>query len=282
MIGREKQLYKDRQDWTDWREFTIVDKVVDSEEITSFHLKPTDGKPLPKYHPGQYVSIRTHVPSLKYLQSRQYSLSDAHHPDRYRISVKKELGLHLDHPAAPAHPGYVSSILHADRQIGDTIQVSHPAGEFYFDASHGDKKPIVLISAGVGLTPMLSIIRTLEKHDSTQPISWIHGTRSSRVHAFKKDIDEIVQNHANVKAQVFMTHPEEKDAKGVDYQYSGRMSLGVLDKEGDLFLDKGDAEYYICGPERFMADMQATLLGFGVEEGRVKMEVFGTGAIPSA
>ena len=79
-----------------------------------------------------------------------------------------------------------------------------------------------------------------------------------------------------------MTHPEERDAKGVDYQYAGRMSLGVLDKEGDLFLNKSDAEYYICGPERFMADMQATLLGFGVEEGRVKMEVFGTGAIPSS
>ena len=282
MIGREKQLYKDRAEWTDWRDFTIVDKVIDSEEITSFHLKPADGKPLPNYHPGQYVSVRTTVPSLRFLQSRQYSLSDAPHPDRYRISVKKELGLDLEHPAAPAHPGYVSSILHGDKQIGDTLQVSHPAGEFYFDPSHGEKKPIVLISAGVGLTPMLSIIRHLEKQDSTQPISWIHGTRSSRVHAFAKDIKKIVENHPNVHAQVFMTHPEEKDAKGIDYQYAGRMSLGVLDKEGDLFLHKEDAEYYICGPEKFMTDMQGTLFGYGVDEARVKLEVFGTGVLPSA
>ena len=282
MIGREKQLYKEREDWTDWRDFTIVDKNIDSEEITSFYLKPVDGKPLPHYHPGQYISIRTSVPALEYLQSRQYSLSDAPHSDHYRISVKREQGLHLDHPAAPAHPGYVSSILHSDKQIGDTLQVSHPAGEFFFDPSHGDKKPVVLISAGVGLTPMLSIIKTMDEEDSSQPISWIHGTRSSRVHAFAKDIKNIVEHHPNVHAQVFMTHPEEKDAEGVDYQYAGRMSLGRLDKEGDLFLDKKDAEYYICGPEKFMADMQATLLGYGVDEGRVKMEVFGTGVIAQA
>ena len=279
MIGREKQLYKERDQWTSWRDFTITDKVIESDEITSFYLKPNDGKPLPKYHPGQYISIRTSVPALKHLQSRQYSLSDAPQPSSYRISVKKELGLDLNHPAAPAHPGYVSSVLHDSKQIGDTLQVSHPAGEFFFNPSHGDRKPIVLISAGVGLTPMLSIIRTLDKADSQQPICWIHGTRSSRVHAFSQEIKEIAKQHPNVRTEVFMSHPAEEDALGRDYQYEGRMSLGVLDKEGDLFLHKADAEYFICGPEGFMKDMQATLLGYGVEEQRIKMEVFGTGVI---
>ena len=279
MIGREKQLYKERDQWTSWRDFTITDKVIESDEITSFYLKPNDRKPLPKYHPGQYISIRTSVPALKHLQSRQYSLSDAPQPSSYRISVKKELGLDLNHPAAPAHPGYVSSVLHDSKQIGDTLQVSHPAGEFFFNPSHGDRKPIVLISAGVGLTPMLSIIRTLDKADSQQPICWIHGTRSSRVHAFSQEIKEIAKQHPNVRTEVFMSHPAEEDALGRDYQYEGRMSLGVLDKEGDLFLHKADAEYFICGPEGFMKDMQATLLGYGVEEQRIKMEVFGTGVI---
>ena len=282
MIGREKQLYKERDAWTDWREFTITDKVIESDEITSFHLKPNDGKPLPKFHPGQYVSIRTSVPALKHLQSRQYSLSDAPQPSSYRISVKKELGLDLAHLAAPAHPGYVSNVLHDSKQIGDTLQLSHPAGEFFLNPSHGDhRKPIILISAGVGLTPMLSIIRTLDKQDSHhQPISWIHGTRSSRVHAFSKEIHDIAERHpSNVRTEVFMSHPAEEDALGRDYQFAGRMSLGVLDREGDLFLHKPDAEYFICGPAGFMKDMQETLLGYGVQQVRIKMEVFGTGVI---
>ena len=298
MIGREKQLYSEKAGWTTWRDFIITDKVIESDEITSFHLQPTDGKPLPAYHPGQYISIRTTVPALQHLQSRQYSLSDAPHPSSYRISVKKELGLDLAHPAATAHPGYVSNVLHASKHVGDTLQVSHPAGEFFFDpssssssSSHngGDRSstPIVLISAGVGLTPMLSIIRTLtldqhQQQDSSrqqQPICWIHGTRSSRVHAFTKEINEIAAQHPNVRTEVFMSHPAEEDALGRDYQYAGRMSLGVLDKEGDLFLHREDAEYYICGPNGFMKDMRETLLGYGVEEKRVKMEVFGTGVI---
>ena len=78
MINRESQIYKASSGWTDWRHFTITNKVVESSEVTSFHLAPLDGKPLPKYHPGQYVSVRTEVPSLQYLQPRQYSLSDAY------------------------------------------------------------------------------------------------------------------------------------------------------------------------------------------------------------
>ena len=279
MIGREKQLHQEKGDWTSWRDFIITDKVIESDEITSFYLKPNDGKPLPNYHPGQYVSIRTSVPALKHLQPRQYSLSDAPNPSNYRISVKRELGLNLNHPSAPAHPGYVSNVLHDSKQVGDTLQVSHPAGDFFFDPSRGDRNPIVLISAGVGLTPMLSIIRTFDQTGSHQPICWIHGTRSSHVHAFSNEIKEIAKQHPNVRTKVFMSHPAEEDALGRDYQYASRMNLGVLNKEEDLFLHKSDAEYYICGPGGFMHDMQATLSGYGVEEARIKMEVFGTGAI---
>ena len=276
MIGREEQIYQESDDWTDWRSFTISEKVKESEEITSFYLKAQDGKSLPQYKPGQYVSIRTDVPALDYLQSRQYSLSDAPHSDHYRISVKRESGLDLEHPDAPAHPGYISNILHDERQIGDTLQVSHPAGEFFFDIEH-DKRPLVLISAGVGLTPMLSILKTLDEQEATQPISWIHATRNSKVQAFGNDVKVIAQHRPNMHPHVFMKHPSDEDAQGEDYQFSGRMSLGKLDRDGDLFLDKPDAEYFICGPDRFMADMQKTLREYGVQEDRIKLEIFGTG-----
>ena len=281
-MGREQQLYNERPNWTNWRDFTIISKVTESEDITSFHLKPVDDKPLPSYHPGQYISIRTTVPQLNHLQSRQYSLSEAPSPTHYCISVKKETGLSLSDPAALAHPGYVSNVLHDSKHIGDTLQVSHPAGEFYYNSSDGASKPIALISAGVGLTPMLSILRTLTQKPSAQPISWIHATRNSRTHAFSSDIRKIAGQHHNVRTQVFMSQPSENDKLGADYQFAGRMKLGALDAEQDLFLERGDAEYFICGPEGFMCDMRDVLVGMGVDGGRIKMEVFGTGAVGGA
>ncbi len=281
MIGREEQIYEECNDWTDWRDFGVSEKVEEFEEITSFSLKPQDKNPLPPFRPGQYVSIRTDVPSLHYLKSRQYSLSDAPHADHYRISVKREPGLDLEHPDAVAHPGYISNILHDQNQVGGMLQVSHPAGEFFLDVEH-DKCPLVLISAGVGLTSMLSMMKSLDEQEATQPISWIHATRNSKVQAFGEDVRSMAQHRPNMHPHVFMKYPSDKDTEGKDYQFSGRMSLGKLDREGDLFLYKKDAEYFICGPERFMTDMQKTLREYGVEEDRIKLELFGTGAMSNS
>ena len=278
MIGRESQLYDEADGWVDWRDFEIADKIRESDEITSFLLKPVDGKRLPSYQPGQYISIRTEVPDLKYLQSRQYSLSDAPRKDRYRISVKREQGLDLAQPDAPAHPGYISNVLHNEKQVGDVLQVSHPAGEFFLDVAH-DKRPLVLISAGVGLTPMLSIMKSLAEQNATQPISWIHGTRNSKVQAFGKDVEDIAAKHHNIHLSVFLGQPSEKDMIGKDYKFTGRMRLEKLDRKSDLLLDKSDAVYFICGPQRFMSDMSASLKTLGVGEERIKLEIFGTGEL---
>ena len=97
---------------------------------------------------------------------------------------------------------------------GDSLQLSHPSGDFYLDPVPSDEKPIVLLSAGVGITPLLSILRTLDEQDSIQPISWIHGTRNSRVQAFTKDINEIAARRNNVRTAVFMSRPERGDVEG--------------------------------------------------------------------
>lgn len=148
MIDREEQLVQDADGWTDWRKFRIADKFKESEVITSFYLEPVDKKPLPSFMPGQYISVQTYVPRLGYKQSRQYSLSDAPHADWYRISVKKEEDLDLEHPEIHKHPGLISNILHDERQMGDIIEVSHPAGEFFLDTEGDLGCPIVLLSAG--------------------------------------------------------------------------------------------------------------------------------------
>ena len=284
MIAKEHQItVEEKGDWTDWRDFRIAKRVRESAEITSFYLKPTDGKALPSYKPGQYLSIKTQVPKLGYMQPRQYSLSDKPSPEYYRISVKKEAGLPAHEPDAVAHPGYISNVLHDEKNEGDILSVSHPAGEFFHDPEVDRDVPVVLLSAGVGLTPMVSILNTLLDRGSTQRISFIHGARNTSVRAFREHIQQATENHENVTTAFFVGNPEpHKDVEGVHYHHTGRVRLDVLDRTRDLQLDKDNTKYFVCGPETFMSAMEKQLLDLGVGPERINMEVFGTGDVVRA
>ncbi|KAJ5513867.1 Globin [Penicillium fimorum] len=281
MIGREKQLYEHAEGWTDWRDFKIVNKVKESEEITSFYLAPVDEKPLPAFKPGQYISIQTEVPTLKYPQARQYSLSDEPKPDYYRISVKRELGLNSAAASAATNPGYISNVLHDTRNIGDTIKVSHPYGDFFLSPADSETgNPIVLISAGVGVTPLTSMLNTLvSKSLESRKLHFIHGARSEGLRAFKKHISELSKQHPSIQTTFFTSHPSEGEKEGVDYDHAGRVDLSKL-KDQDLFLDDAKTDYYICGPGMFMTDIESALKAKGVGADRIKMELFGTGGVP--
>ncbi|KAJ5344281.1 uncharacterized protein N7506_002646 [Penicillium brevicompactum] len=265
MIGREKQLYEQSEGWTDWREFKIANKVKESEEITSFYLAPVDGKPLPTFQPGQYISVQANVPALGYPQARQYSLSDQPKPDYYRISVKKETGINSTDPApAVTNPGYISNLLHDTFNIGDTLQVSHPYGDFFLSPSKSDSTtPIVLISAA----------------PQARKLHFIHGARTSAGRAFKDHISRLSELSPPIQATFFTSHPVEGDKEGVDYHHVGRVDLTKLDDK-DLYLENAETEYYICGPEKFMTDVESSLKARGVAADRIKMELFGTGGAP--
>ncbi|KAJ6076045.1 hypothetical protein N7499_008026 [Penicillium canescens] len=281
MIGREKQLYEQSEGWTDWRDFKVADKVKESDEITSFYLAPVDGKPLPNFQPGQYISVQTYVPALKYTQARQYSLSDKPRSDYYRISVKKETGIDSADPAVSAHPGYISNVLHDTLNKGDTLQVSHPYGDFFLSTTETEPAhPVVLISAGVGLTPLTSILNTLtSKAPSTRKLHFVHGARTSGARAFREHIASLTKKYPNLNATFFTSHPSEGEKEGVDYHHVGRVNLDKVKPE-ELFLDDAKTEYYICGPEKFMTDMESSLKSQGVSADRIKMELFGTGGVP--
>ncbi|KAE8154819.1 globin-like protein [Aspergillus avenaceus] len=282
MIGREADLYKQSEGWTDFRDFRIAKKVPESSEITSFYLEPVDGKPLPQFRPGQYISVQVFVPELKYPQARQYSLSDKPRSDYYRISVKREAGLNTEDPNAISKPGYVSNILHANINEGDVIKVSHPYGDFYLSEAESPN-PIVLIAAGVGLTPLTSILNTiLSSNAADRKIHFIHGARSTAVRAFKNDVIALKAKYPNLHATYFTSHPTAEEKEGVDYDYAGRVDLSKLDASKDLFLDNKQTEYYICGPERFMTSMRKALHGASVNEDRIKLELFGTGGVPAS
>jgi nitric oxide dioxygenase len=217
------------------------------------------------------------------MQPRQYSLSDKPSPEYYRISVKREAGLPAKEPEAVVHPGYMSNVLHDLKNEGDILSVSHPAGEFFLDPQVDTESPVVLLSAGVGLTPMISILNTLLESGSTRPISFVHGARSTSVQAFGDHVRAAAKQHSNVSTSFFIGTPKEpKDVKSVHYHHIGRVKLEVLDRSKNLFLENAQTKYFVCGPEGFMSAMEKQLVDFGVGQDRIKMEAFGTGEIARA
>jgi nitric oxide dioxygenase len=277
LINAEKGLYSSFKGWDGWRKFKIEKKIPESSEITSFYLVPSDGKPLPSYKPGQYVSLRIWVKELGTFQPRQYSLSeDPVKTDGkyYRIGVKKEPG------EAAGMPGLISNRLHEDFNVGDEVEITHPCGLFFLDDKAPENSPLVLISAGVGITPMISILNHVTSSSSTRPISWIHGARHPSTQAFSSHVKGIVAKHPNVTSTVFRSHSvDKKEVKGVDYDFISRIDLSKIDAEKKLFLHERNAGYYICGPLDFMHSAEAFLKNAGVDETRIHMEVFNTGGL---
>ncbi|THV48254.1 hypothetical protein BGAL_0259g00090 [Botrytis galanthina] len=276
MIDREAQLYREAGEWKEWRDFKIAKKVKESSIITSFYLEPVDGKPLPLFKPGQYISVQVHVPDFGYLQSRQYSLSDRPNEKYYRISVKREDAVVLPEVNTLVEAGVISNTLHDSKNEGDIVQVSPPQGEFFLNLQKNVDSPVVLISAGVGLTPMVSILNTLVERRSTRPVSYIHAARSKEVDAFYAHVQEIASSQSNIKSWVFVKNLPADDYGHPVKDLAGRMDLSKVEDDA-LHLDDSSTVYFICGPGGFMNDMSKTLQTFGVSEDKIKLEVFGTG-----
>ncbi|KAF2103690.1 globin-like protein [Rhizodiscina lignyota] len=276
-IAKEAELYAKAGEWKGWAPFKIAHKVKESEEITSFYLEPMNAsnKPLPDFLPGQYISIRTLVPTLGHIQPRQYSLSDAPNGSSYRVSVKREAGVDPYDPSAATHPGIISNVMHDVRNEGDIVEVSHPYGDFYFDTKSADKDaPVVLLSAGVGLTCLTSILNSLIDEKSDRPISYIHGVRHSDLRAFKAHMQDLAKANPNLKVVLFNKYLKDGEVQGVDYHHSGRLNLDKLSKE-DLHVGNPKTQYYVCGPERFMTDIENGLKQIGVAGERIHSEKFG-------
>lgn len=281
LIGREAQVYRQFGHWTGWRPLRIAQKIAEGDDIYSFYLEaPVDTKPLPRFKPGQYVSVRVNVPSIGHLQSRQYSLSDNPSQDHYRISVKRDRGVQVGGgiEAFQLKPGLVSNLLIEKYHVGDTIDVSHPVGVFAFDAAVGSSTaPLVLISAGSGVTPLMSILNTAveEERDTDRPISWIQCSVGSA--AFEDHVRGLEAQRLSLSTYFWRSKTADVDYRNGTARAKGmRLDLERLD-HALLHLDHGSTEYYLCGPETFIQDMSKTLAARGVDLSRVKFEWFSTG-----
>jgi nitric oxide dioxygenase len=266
LMGMESSLREESSErpggWAGWRDFFVCAKQVESDVITSFVLEPADGQPVINFEPGQYISVAVHVPRLGLQQIRQYSLSDAPNGHSYRISVKREGG------TDPAHAGYVSTLLHDQVQVGDTIKVAAPHGTFCIDVNA--TTPVVLISGGVGLTPMISMLNRVLQSPG-RDVVFVHGARNSAVHAMKDHLRQTAQQQPHFKAISFYNEPLAEDQQGRDFDYPGLVDVGLI---ADAIL-LPDADYYICGPIPFMRMQHDALIAKGIKEARIHYEVFG-------
>jgi len=269
MSGHEAGIYNkkaaEQYGWTGWRPFVVREKIDESAEIRSFHLYPADGGKVMRHIAGQYISVRTFIPQLNIYQARQYSISSVPNTDYYRISVKREKGPDLD------TNGLISNHLHDAIQVGNVLDITAPAGDFRLDS--GINAPVVLISGGVGLTPLFSMLQNLVEEGFSYPVTWVHGCRNREVHAFKDRLDEIVQTNALVEQCVFYDAPTE-----LDKQSGIREGFLNLDQV-DLLPDHPGTRYYVCGPSAFIQKQFHDLVARDVPKSAIFFEEFGPALI---
>lgn len=264
-ISVEAEMYEEAatQDggWDGFRNFVVDRKVVESEVITSFYLKPEDKKGIATFIPGQYISIKMEIGGEEFTHIRQYSLSDAPGRDYYRISVKREAG--TQNP-----DGMVSNYLHDDVKEGDLLKVSAPAGDFILDTEKNT--PVVLLSGGVGLTPMMSMLKTLVEIQPSREVTFVHAAANSNVHALRDEVEELSKLET-VKSFFFYDSPTEEDRMNNRFDVEGYITREWL--EDKVSVD--NADFYFCGPVPFMKAINRSLKDLGVKEDRIHFEFFG-------
>ena len=244
--------------WTGFRPLRVTRIDRESRSIISLLLMPADGHPLVAAEPGQFVVLRLRPnPDLPPML-RSYSLSDAPSANHYRVSIKQEIN------------GVASTYVHKYVKVGDVLDVSAPRGSFTLQS--GDR-PIVLLSAGVGATPVLSMLHALAAEKSTRQVWWLFGARNRSDHPFAQESRDLVQLLPHCRSRILYSRPGSNDRLGFDFNATGRLAIPVLDELGV----SREADFYLCGPTAFLDDLSAGLAAWGVAANRVHKEIFGPG-----
>jgi len=230
----------------------------ESSNVISLVLEPVDGRPLTVAQPGQFVVLRFRPDADAPPVLRSYSLSDLPDAGRYRITIKKE-----------PH-GIASTYLSTQLRQGDVLDVSAPRGAFILQ--RGDL-PVVLLSAGVGVTPVMAMLHALAAHESPRPVWWIYGARNRLDHPLAREARDLLAKVPHARSHVQYSRPEATDRIGADYDAAGRLTVTVLQKLGV----PRECDFYLCCPAAFLEEFTAGLGGWGVASERVHTEVFGSG-----
>lgn len=262
LIAAEKKMYADAgTEPGQLQRYRVVEVRNECEDIKSFTLTPVDGQPVPHFKPGQYISVSISFPDGS-TQLRQYSLSDAPNGNSLRISVKRE----RKNSAQPA--GRVSNWLHNHAGEGSLIEATHPFGDFTPDTT--SSAPIVLLSAGVGVTPMVSVLNEIARANPEREVIFGHAGRASYFHAHRADLEAAAKRMPKLKVASFYEDDPRAKGFGAEAVHVGRMEAAKLP---GWMLEEADV--YLCGPVGFMQDQWRQLLALGVPAQKLHREVFG-------
>jgi ferredoxin-NADP reductase/MOSC domain-containing protein YiiM len=243
--------------WPGFREMRVAGIHKESDNVTSFVLAPIDGQPLPVFQAGQFVVLRLLVDTGKPPVLRSYSLSDLPGPEHFRISVKSELD------------GIGSSFLCNRAREGDLLDVSAPRGSFTLRSS---QNPVVLLSAGVGATPVMSMLHSLASEKSQREVWWIYGTRNRVEHPFAEESRALLKRLSRGRGYIVYSRPTATDQVGADFDAPGHIDTALLEKIG---VSQG-SDFYLCGPPSFLQNMRDGLQKWSVLAGNVHTEIFGS------
>ncbi len=243
--------------WTGFRQMRVANITKESDSVTSFILSPIDGQALPLFRAGQFVVLRLHLGQSKAPFFRSYSLSDLPAANHFRISVKSELN------------GIGSSFLCNLTKLGDVLDISAPRGSFTLRPSQG---PVVLLSAGVGATPMMSMLHTLAAERSQREVWWIYGARNRVDHPFAEESRELLKQLSRGRGYIVYSRPAATDQPGADFDAPGHIDTALLERIGV----SQDSDFYLCGPSSFLQDMRDGMRNWGVLAGNVHTEIFGS------
>ncbi|AUW46977.1 MOSC and FAD-binding oxidoreductase domain-containing protein [Rhizobium leguminosarum] len=243
--------------WRGFRPLRVSRKVRESGSVVSLVLEPADGQPVSAALPGQFVVLRLGPASAPALM-RSYSLSGEPGATRYRVSVKRE--------AHGAASGYIDDEL----QVGDIVQASAARGSFTLRP--GDR-PVVLMSAGIGVTPVLAMLHVLAAEASTREVWWLYGTRNGREHPFAEEARGLLKALAHHHSHICYSSPDPKDRPDIDFDARGHLDAQALKS---LNLPR-DCDVYVCGPSSFMSDLTVGLAALGIAPDRIRTEMFGAG-----
>jgi len=243
--------------WPGFRQMRVANIHKESERVSSFILKPSDGQPLPVFQAGQFVVLRLLVDPGKPPVLRSYSLSDLPAADHFRISVKDESN------------GIGSSFLCNRAREGDRLDVSAPRGSFTLRPS---QNPVVLLSAGVGATPVMAMLHALAAERSPREIWWIYGARNRAEHPFAEESRSLLKQLSRGRGYIVYSRPAATDQAGADFDAPGHIDTALLERIGV----PRESEFYLCGPSKFLKDMSDGLRNWGVFAGNVHTEIFGT------
>ena len=242
--------------WPGFRRLSITAITRESDSVVSIRLEDPDGAQLPPARPGQYLTLRVQPGQGEKSVLRNYSLSGPPAAGYYRVSVKRE-----------PH-GIASAYIHTKLAVGDRLDVGAPRGSFMLD---GSQAPVMLISAGIGATPVMAMLQALAEQRSDRDIWWLQSARNSREHPFAAEARSLVAGLPNAREAVCYSDPDPTDVEGQDFDHAGRLT-GSLLAALDLPLD---AQAYLCGPAAFMDAISAGLAALGIEASHIHTEPFG-------